>query len=381
MERGSFELMKKMNQKVILKLIYKEKSISRAQIAEITGLSPATVSNIVKEMLEMDLIKETTRGESRGGRKPVLLEINPGGAYFIGLEWGIAEIRGVIMDLNRNIVVEVEEEVQSHRLESFIEITSGMVNRFKDSIAVEKVYGMGVGVHGMVDPIRGYSLFAPHFHWKDLALKEKLEKEFELPILIDNDVRVMALAEKWNGHDNFLFINTGSGIGAAILLDGKLYYGRDYSAGEFGHMTIVRNGPLCSCGNKGCLEALISTDSLVRRYDSGIPENATHHQLHRGWIQLVNDARDEKKEALELIEEIAEYLSLGLSNLVNLLNPDEIILGGEFLEATDLLLPQLKNEVREKSLQIPGRKLKIAVTEFAEWVGAIGGATMVLQQL
>ncbi len=382
MKRGSFDLMKKMNQQIILKLIYNKRAISRAEIAEITGLSPATVTNISKEMLAMDLIKETTRGESRGGRKPVLLEINQKGAYFIGLEWGIAEVRGVLMDLNKRIIAYGEEEVETCELDSFVELSKKIVSKFyNNSIQEDKIYGLGVGVHGMVDPEKGYSLFAPHFKWRDIALKERLEEEFNLPVFIDNDVRVMALAEKWNGRDNFLFVNTGSGIGAAIVLNGKLHYGRDYSAGEFGHMIVEKDGPLCSCGNNGCMEALISTDRLVRLYDSNITGEISHQDLHSGWIELLEDARKGNSKVLDIIEDATEYLGMGLANLVNLLNPEEIILGGEFVEGADLILPLLQEEVTSKALQIPGRELSIEVTTFGEWVGAIGGATMVLQEL
>ncbi len=382
MKRGSFELMKKMNQQVILKLIYNKRAISRAEIAEITGLSPATVTNISKEMLAMELIKETNRGKSRGGRKPVLLEIDPQGAYFIGLEWGIAEVRGVLMDLNKRIIAYGEEEVESYDLDSFIELSLKIVSKFyNNSIEANKIYGLGVGVHGMVDPEKGYSLFAPHFKWRDIALKERLEEEFDLPVFIDNDVRVMALAEKWNGRDNFLFVNTGSGIGAAIVLNGNLHYGRDYSAGEFGHMIVEKDGPLCSCGNNGCMEALISTDRLVRQYNSDINGKISHQELHSGWLELLDDARNGDRNVLDIIADTAEYLGMGLANLVNLLNPEEIILGGEFVEGADLILSLLQEEVKDKTLEIPGKELLIEVTTFGEWVGAIGGATMVLQEL
>lgn len=382
LRRGSFDLMKKMNQQVILKLIYNKKAISRAEIAEITGLSPATVSNISKEMLEMELIKESSWGESRGGRKPVLLGVNPDGAYFIGLEWGIAEVRGVLMDLKKNIIAYGEEEIKSYQVDSFIELSSKIVNRFYNcSIDVEKIYGMGVGVHGLVDPEKGYSLFAPHFKWREIPIKERLESEFDLPVLIDNDVRVMAAAEKWNGRDNFLFINTGSGIGAAIVLNGKVHYGRDYSAGEFGHMIVERDGPLCSCGNNGCLEALISLNSIVQSYNADYTGEDSHQYLHEEWLNILDDARTGSEEALNIIESIAEYLGLGLANVINLLNPEEIILGGDLIEGADLILPLLEKLVAEKSLNIPGRKLIIEVTTYGKWVGAIGGATMVLEQL
>lgn len=295
MQAGSFQLMKKMNQQIILKLIYDQKAISRAEIAEISGLSPATVTNITRELLQMGLIKESREGESRGGRKPVLLELNPVGAYFIGLEWGIAEIRGVLMNLNREIITYDAVDVESYHFDTFLQLSTEIVNGFLNYFVDKtRIYGLGLGVHGMVDPEGGYSLFAPHFKWRNISVKKELEERLKMPVLIDNDVRVMALAEKWNGRNNFVLINSGPGIGAAIVLDGKLYYGRNYSAGEFGHMAILKNGPLCSCGNTGCLEALISTDNLVYRYNTELKQQISRRELDEKWMKLMDDARKGK---------------------------------------------------------------------------------------
>ena len=244
MQAGSFQLMKKMNQQIIFKLIHDRQAISRAEIAEISGLSPATVTNITRELLQMGLIRRAGRGIP-GGRKPVLLELNPVGAYFMGLEWGIAEIRGVLINLNREVIAYEKVDVESCHFGSFLQQSTEIVdNLLNNSIDRSRIYGLGLGVHGMVDPVRGYSLYAPHFKWRDIPVRKELEERLKIPVLIDNDVRVMALAEKWNGRNDFVLINTGPGIGAAIVLAGELYYGRDYSAGEFGHMTIIKDGPL-----------------------------------------------------------------------------------------------------------------------------------------
>ena len=164
--------------------------------------------------------QEAGRGKSRGCRKPVLLELNPAGAYFIGLEWGIGKLRGVLMNLNREVISCEEVDVESNDFNSFLQLSTEIVNGFlSDSIDSSRVYGLGVGVHGMVDPVRGYSLYAPHFKWRNIPVKKELEERLEIPVLIDNDVRVMALAEKWNGRNDFILINTGR-AGAAIVLDG-----------------------------------------------------------------------------------------------------------------------------------------------------------------
>ena len=260
------------------------------------------------------------------------------------------------MNLNREVISCEEVDVESNDFNSFLQLSTEIVNGFlSDYIDSSRVYGLGVGAHGMVDPVRGYSLYAPHFKWRNIPVKKELEERLEIPILIDNDVRVMALAEKWNGRNDFILINTGPGIGAAIVLDGELHYGRNYSAGEFGHMTVIKDGPLCSCGNTGCLEALISTDKLVYHYNPGLKQQNSRPELEGEWLKLLADARKGEERARQIIGEVGEYLGMGLSNLVNLLNPDEIILAGDFTAAADLLLPLLREEVDRRALRIPGR--------------------------
>ncbi|MEJ6950975.1 ROK family transcriptional regulator [Natronospora cellulosivora (SeqCode)] len=380
MRRASFELMKKINEKLILKLIYKNKLISRAEIAEETGLSPATVSNITKELLELKLVKESSRGKSRGGRKPVLLELNAKGAYFIGLEWGILNLKAVLMDLNKNIIAYEKITINNYSLENFIQLSRDMIKNMESKIEKKQIYGIGIGLHGLVNPDKGVSLFAPHFQWKELEVKKELVKHFDYPIFIDNDVRVMALAEKWNEHQNFIFVNTGSGIGAAIVIDDKLFKGYDFSAGEFGHMSIVENGPLCSCGNHGCLESLISTKRLLRKYNKDFNPDLSLKDMKSQWDDLLNDFSMGKNKAVDLLEEAANYLGIGLANLVNLLNPKEIIIGGD-LAGNQRLLEIINKKVKEKSLHIAGKNITITFTSFGEKVGAIGAATMVLEEI
>ncbi|MFW5982178.1 MAG: ROK family transcriptional regulator [Halanaerobiaceae bacterium] len=381
MRRASFELMKKINQNLILKNIYNYRMISRAKIAEITGLSPATVSNIAKELLELDLIKESSRGKSRGGRKPVLLELNAEGAFFIGLEWGIMDIKAVLMDFNKNIIDYQKHGIKNYSLDNFIEISKNIISSFEKDIDISRIYGLGFGLHGVVDPKKGLSLFAPHFQWKNLSVKKELEKEFPYPIFIDNDVRVMALAEKWNTHQDFIFVNTGSGIGAAIVIEDKLLKGFDYSAGEFGHMSIVEESPRCSCGNIGCLEALISTKSLLKKYNNNLRTNISLLDLRNEWKTLLEDFFTGKEEAKSILKEAGRYLGIGLANLVNLINPEEIIIGGDFVQVDEFLLDIIKEMVLKRSLQIPAKSIDISFTSFGEKVGAIGAATLVLQEI
>ncbi|MFW6006832.1 MAG: ROK family protein [Halanaerobiales bacterium] len=374
--------MKKMNQEIILELIQNEDTISRAEIAEITNLSPATVSNIVKELIEMELVKETKRGESRGGRKPILLELNPEGAYVVGLEWGISEVKAVLLNLNNDIIEFRKKLVNDFQVSHFIQITETIINKFTNIVKNKnKIAGIGIGVHGLVDPEKGRSRFAPHFDWKDVPIKDMVEKKIDYPVLIDNDVRMMALTEKWEGRDNFIFINTGPGIGSAIVIKGNLYYGRDYSAGEFGHMTVIEDGPLCSCGDHGCIESLISINTLVKKYFPEIESDLSLKKLKNEWEKLIEFSCSGDNKAKNILKKAGKYLGTGIANIINFLNPDAIIIGGAFVKAKNIILPVVKERIKNKSLQIPGNNIKIKTNSLGKKAGAAGAGILVLQEL
>ncbi len=383
MKKGSFELMKKINQQTILEVINEKSPISRAEIAEVIGLTPATVSNIVKVLLERGLVRETHLGESRGGRKPILLELNPTGAYVIGLEWGIAEIKAVLLNLNKKVIKTSKKQVKELGPEHFIKITKQIVKEFRNYLKAnhDKIFGIGIGIHGLVNPVKGISMYAPHFKWEDVRVKDLLQREIKTLIMLDNDVRMMALAEKWAGRDNFVFINTGPGIGSAIVINGNLFYGRDYSAGEFGHMTIVDDKALCSCGNYGCIEALISLNKMIGEYNDSLKSCSSLHRIKKEWKLLIDAARAGEARAYAIIEKAGCYFGKGIANLVNLLNPEIVIVGGDFLTARDLMFPVIKEQFSKNSLKVSGKGLDIIPTTFGEMVGAIGAGTRVLQEI
>ncbi|MFW5985044.1 MAG: ROK family transcriptional regulator [Halanaerobiaceae bacterium] len=381
-QRGSFKLMKKLNRRIILKLIQKKEGISRSELAEITDLSPAAVTNIVNDLLDKEFIREARVGKSSGGRKPILLEINPEGAYVIGLEWGISGLRGVILNLDHEIISSEELVGEEYSIDYYIRNSVDLISRLTAKIDnPKKIFGVGIGIHGLVDPQKGYSLFAPHFNWEKLPVKELLAEEISYPLLLDNDVRMMAQSEIWQGRKNFVFINTGSGIGAAIVWGGELLYGKDFSAGEFGHMKIVEDGPLCSCGNYGCLEALISIKKIVTRYYGKEEEPGSHSRLKEKWFEIIARAKRGEKKAENIIEESSHYLGTGIANLVNLLNPEAIVINGPLMAAEEKMLPVIQQEAGKKALNITGSNINIQVARFGARSGAVGAGFMVLKKL
>lgn len=389
MRKGSFKNMKKLNKSNILSLIKDEEGISRAQIAEELGVSRATVTNIVKELINMKIVKEIREGESRGGRRPMLLDINAEGAYAIGFEWGIDSLTGVLLNLEAEILAEDRLVVEDNSLFEYRDLTVDLLAKFskliKDS---DRIIGVGLGIHGLVDPEKGASLFTPHFNWGEINIKDLLKSEFKYPLFVDNDVRMMAEGELWEGKNDFVFINTGAGIGAALVFDGKIRYGVSNSAGEFGHIKISDTGPLCHCGKRGCLEALTSKDSILNNYlekirEEKISEGFKEIEIEKE-LELINFAylmdqyRKGDKLAVQVVNQSLNYFARGIADIVNLLNPGAVVIGGVFAEYAELFLVELKKMVSEISLELSASRLNIESAIYGKQAGAVGAAEKVL---
>ncbi|SDC29682.1 ROK family transcriptional regulator [Halanaerobium congolense] len=374
MEKGSFKNMKKQNQKNILTLIKNEEGISRAQIADKLDISRATVTNIVRELIKLKLVRESKMGKSRGGRRPMLLKLNSEGAYVIGIEWGIEAVKAVLLDFEAEIIAEDQIRTEEYTLDEYKNHTFSLIQKYKDQLKVSnKIIGIGLGIHGLVDPEAGKSIFTPHFDWGEVDIKSILAEKYDYPIFIDNDVRMMAAGEIWQDREDFIFINTGSGIGAALVFKAELHYGNNYAAGEFGHMKITNDGPMCRCGKKGCLEALSSKESIISRY-----QKLKELKSEINFDQIMENYQKGENEALIVINDALKYFGRAISDLVNILNPEAVIIGGLFAEYEEMLITPLYQIVKEESLAQAVKDLKIITAYYKEFAGAAGAAEKVL---
>jgi len=373
MEKGSFKNMKKQNQKNILSLIKNEDGISRSQIADKLKISRATVTNIVRELISYELVQEAAVGKSRGGRRPMLLNLKSKGAFVIGIEWGIDSVKAVLLNLKAKIIADDQIEVQSHDFEEYKKISFNLIEKYQNQLEdPTKIIGIGLGIHGLVDPEKGLSIFTPHFNWDKINIKKVIAEKFDYPIFIDNDVRMMAAGEIWQGRDDFVFINTGSGIGSALVFKSKLHYGNNYAAGELGHMKVKDGGPKCHCGKNGCLESLASKESIILRYKKlKNVEDIT-------FKEIINRYQADEKEALLVINDALRYFSRAISNILNILNPEAVIIGGLFAEYDQLLLEKLHKIITEDTLNQIADDLKITTAFYKDFAGAVGAAEKVL---
>lgn len=374
MKKGSFENMKKQNQKNILKLIKDRDQISRVELSKSLGISKATVSNLVKELITETLVQETSRGKSSGGRKPIFLKLNPSGAYIIGLEWGINSIKAVLLNFEAEILQKDKVMIKEKSLNHYIKISTGLIKKYSTYFNLpQKLIGVGIGIHGLVDPEKGKSIFAPHFNWNQVNIKKILSKKYQQPIFIDNDVRMMAAGEIWLGRDNFVFINTGSGIGGALVFNSELYYGNSYAAGELGHLKLIDDGPQCHCGKKGCLEALAAKESIINRY-----QKLKQSKGKIKFDKIINNYQKGESEALIVIDDALKYFARAISNLINILNPEAIVIGGLFAEYEKILIDPLTQIVGRETITPTFKDLIITKSYYSNFAGAVGAANRVL---
>jgi predicted NBD/HSP70 family sugar kinase len=237
----------------------------------------------------------------------------------------------------------------------------------------KRVLGVGLAISGFVDPVTGMDLYSPILGWERVPVRGPLEAKLDLPVWVENDVNALALAERWYGagrrYQHFICITVGEGIGAGVVLQGELYRGAFGGAGEVGHMTINPDGPVCRCQERGCLEVYAS-DRFLRE------------EAERLGYTSVSDmalaARNgEGAAARGAFARMGRFLGLGAKNLVNLLNPEAVVLGGERMDAADLFLPSLEDEVRRHSFPAAAEKLFIVPAELGADGFLVGAATLV----
>jgi glucokinase-like ROK family protein len=390
---GSFSLIKKMNTSVILNTIREHNSISRADIARLTKLTPATVTNITSELLQHQIILEAERGESSGGRKPVMLRINTDGYYVVGVYIGSKVVEVVIANLNSDFIFEKKinnsaDLTHKDILKNIVEI----IQEWRKNNNSEKVLGIGVGVHGLVQTEKGIAVYAPNLGWENVPIKDYFEENLNIPVFIDNDVRTMTLGESWFGVakdiNNFILIYIGYGVGGSIVVDNHLFRGMNEGAGEIGHMTIDPKGPKCSCGNTGCLQTLISENAIVQEMKRLITEghyssikDLVGDEICRISPEIVYEAAiNNDNLALTVIKEQSKYLGIAIANLINTINPSMIIISGKITRLGDIVMNVVMDEVRNRSLKYLQHSTKIIYSTLNRKAVLKGAVSLVLNE-
>ncbi|GAB4561962.1 MAG: ROK family transcriptional regulator [Anaerolineae bacterium] len=390
---GQPELLKELNRERILRILQHERVISRPVIAQQTGLSRATVAMVTEELLAQNLVREVGLGNSTGGRPPVMLEFNPDAAYALGARlydrnWGI-----VITNLDGQVKRRLDVPVQDMSPEAAVSaLTEGVRALLSDFAAHRILPAIGLGTPGLVDSESGKIITAVDVGWRDVPMKAMVEEALQLPAFVANRSKVGALAELWygagRGLQHLIYISIGTGIAAGIILDGELFTGANSSAGELGHVTILPDGPLCPCGNRGCLQQLASGPAIAAQARERLrlrPESQLNELAgqHPEWITastVFQAAEAGDTLAVEIVQETAGYLGIAVASLINLFNPQLIVLGGPVGRAGGILLEPLTREVQRRAMAHPLSTVRITVSTLGPDAGAIGAAALVLQR-
>jgi N-acetylglucosamine repressor len=383
---GNRDLIRALNRSYVLNMINTFGPIARAEIARRTGLSPATVTGITAELIENNLVFEKEAGDSRGGRPPILLAFNPKGGYVIGIKLMEEAATGALTDLEATVVAKKRISLSGHTPEAVVRDLSDLVfSLLEESGMTEtRLLGVGVGVAGIVDARYGLLRQSPIYGWHDVPLSEMLQSLVGVPVYVDNDVNTLALTEKWfgagQGVDHFLIVTVGRGVGMAIVLNGQFYRGAGGGAGEFGHTVIDPDGPVCECGKKGCLEALVGDLGLVRMAQ----EAASRGQLSRPVstaAQLLQMADSGDAGAQAIFARAGNYLGLAIANLITLLNPQKILISGEGASAGEWLFGPMRESIQRHVMPGLEEDTHIQIDPWGDDAWARGAASLVLRKL
>jgi predicted NBD/HSP70 family sugar kinase len=374
----------------VLQLLWREQRISRAEIARRNDLSRSTVSELIESLLEHKLVREVGAGESRGGRRPIVLEFRDDAYFILGVDMGAAHVSVCVTDLRNRVVA---FHTVAHPVRTDPHGTRTLVGELVDlalataRITARRLIGVGMAVPSPVDTRRPDHLsevVLPAWHGRGLA--SWLEERVGVPVLVDNDANLGALAESWwgaaRGVADSAYIKVATGLGSGHIIRGDIYRGASGVAGEIGHMAIDPHGPQCVCGLRGCLATFVGTGALVERARVLLPEHpeSTLVDVTPLHILAIEDAAIAGDPlAVRVIEEAADHLGTALASLINLMNPAVVSLGGSLARVGPRLFEPLRAKVRSRTLVTSAAAAEIVGSELGECAVALGAATLVLQ--
>ncbi|MBU3143844.1 ROK family protein [Clostridium sp. CF012] len=310
--------------------------------------------------------------------------------FIIGVDLGGTNIKAAIFNLDLQLLIEVRRSTEakqgpSYVLNKIINIIEEMLESL--NITDKSIYCMGMGIPGLLDPKQGISYFSPNFpDWENIHVVDEIKRRFDFPIFIDNDVRVNLYGE-WRfgvglNFKNLVLITLGTGLGSGIVIDGKVIYGATSSAGEIGHMNMYREGRPCKCGSSGCLGRYVSASGMINTFieklsggRKSIVEEWINHDINNIKASMISQAYDLNDDlAIEVMHQTGEILGFGLANVINLFNPETIIVGGGMSYAGDRLLTTVRETIKSHSLKISGQVCTVVQAQLGDCAGMIGAA-------
>ncbi|MDX1995571.1 MAG: ROK family transcriptional regulator [bacterium] len=386
------------SQAEVIALLRKRGPLSRTDIAEIVGYSRSKITAVVQRLTELGIVEEIGDGESSGGRRPRVLNFRHDFGYIVGIDMGATSVDLALANFNGTILSRVSQVIDVRNgpevvLNQIRQLVLTQLEKYQ--ITPDRIYAFGIGVPGPVDFAAGMLIAPPIMPgWDGYPIREFIRETFPNTIVIvDNDVNVMALGELRGGagsrHDNFIYVKVGTGIGAGIVCKGQIYRGADGCAGDIGHICADRSGPVCHCGNIGCLEAIAAGPPIAGRAKAAAlahPDSVLHKFLDAGNgsltpLEVGRAAAAGDRLANEIIHDSGRIIGEVLASLVNFFNPSLILIGGGVSGIGHQFLAAIRRGVLHRSLPLSTRHLHIDVSTMGHNAGIVGALALATENV
>jgi glucokinase-like ROK family protein len=396
MQTGDQEKVRKINKSIVLDTLRLYAPISRARVANLTGLNRGTVSNIVNDLIAEGLVAENEQEVTRVGRPEIALSLRPDGGAVIGVEIGVDFIAIILTNFIAEILWRVRVEIQP--AQSQTEIIGQAEKLIEEALEIARdkqlrPLGIGIGLPGLVNIRQGELIFAPNLNWKSVPIRLMWNQRFHLPIYADNEANLAALGEYYfgvaRGVDDFVYLSSGIGLGGGIVIGGKLFRGGRGYGGEIGHIQREPNGEPCACGRVGCWETQVGPRAVLRRIQKEFHNHPDAALLDacQGDIRLLTFERvvelalGGNATCRTAIEEVAFNLGVGIADLVNIFNPNLIVVGGAFILGKAILQPIIETTAYSMML-LPSRDyLQIKFSDLGADACVLGAVAVVLDDI
>ena len=375
-EKATHQQTRAFNQQLVLRALHDRSPLSRADLARITGLTRTSVGDLVGTLMHDGLVEEVGRGQSSGGKSPILLGVAPHGRHLIGLDLGEARFSGAVVNLRGEILRSVALPLEGRNGDAAVELVFQLVDALRADDP-SPFLGIGVGAPGVIDTSSGIVRWSVHLDWADVRLGPLLEDRYGMPVVVANDSHAAALAEltfyRRPRPNNLIVIRVGRGLGAGIILNGQLFQGDGHGAGEFGHVSVAGAAEPCRCGRAGCLETVASMRAMVDAAGAVQPSIIDESGLVQAFLANVSGIR-------RIVLGAARELGVAIGWLIGLLNVRHVLLVGPVVAFGDDWLAEVRRHASASVLTLLGRDTQIEFGHVHDDVVALGASALLMEQ-
>jgi len=389
-QKATHEQTRVHNTQLVFSTIYEHGEISRAQIARLTHLTRPTVSDVVADLIQEGLIEEVGRAPSTGGKRAILLRVAEDSRCLIGLDLAREDFRGALINLRGEIKQRIGLPLEGRDGNAALELVYTLVDALT-AAAQHPLLGIGIGAPGLVDAVDGIIHQAVNLNWRDVHLRDVLQERYRLPVYTANDCQVAALGEYTFGENNrgkdLVVIHVGKGIGAGIVINGRLFHGNPLGAGEIGHVVVAENGERCQCGNTGCLETVANARAIVRRaralartHPQSILNQLVPHPNAMTFETVCEALAEGDETAQQVVREVGQHLGAAAANLVSVLGGCRILLAGRITCFGQFLLDVVRETLSRRALTSLVKSSEVDFVSMSADIILLGAAALLLHE-